>query len=319
MPNKPTKRELLIAVLGLLVIVALIAGATRSFLAESRPSVQTFRSNAPLSEEGITVTAKLLAIDPVKGDLTARLQFEPSGKLQEPKTWALTDDIVLYINSATGKVVVPFKKDERMNPTEVTLSLYNGTVMNYPFDHHEGELYFYFGKHNGTVMNYPFDHHEGELYFYFGKPVHGPDGAVIDYADVPTEVAYTGALAGYSIRSEPNANREPGTVDIIISLARSRSVVFFAVFVMILQWLLAVAAILAVWTWVVRGNRIEVTMFGWMGALLFALIPLRNAMPGAPPVGALSDFLAFFWVLAILAICMFIAIVTWAFYRARPN
>jgi hypothetical protein len=296
MLNRPSKREILIAALGLLVIVVVIAGTTRSFLAESRPNVQTFKSNASPGDEGIAVTAKLLAIDPVKGDLTARLQFEPYGQLQEPKTWALTDDVVLYINSATGRVVVPFKKNERMNPTEVTLSLYNG-----------------------TVMNYPFDHHAGELYFYFGKPVRGPDGAIVDYADVATEVAYTDALAGYSIRSEAGAGSEPGAVDIAISLARSPSVIFFAAFVMILQWLLAVAAILAVWSWVVRRNKIEVTMFGWMGALLFALIPLRNAMPGAPPVGALSDFLSFFWVLAIVAICMFIAIVTWAFYRARPN
>ena len=59
---------------------------------------------------------------------------------------------------------------------------------------------------------------------------------------------------------------------------------------MVLQWLLAISAISAAIVWV-NGRKIEVTMFGWMGALLFALIPLRNAMPAVPPVGVLSDFL----------------------------
>jgi hypothetical protein len=52
-------------------------------------------------------------------------------------------------------------------------------------------------------------------------------------------------------------------------------------------------------------------MFGWMGALLFALVPLRNAMPAVPPVGVLSDIVSFFWAEIIVAVCLVVSVTTW--------
>jgi hypothetical protein len=45
--------------------------------------------------------------------------------------------------------------------------------------------------------------------------------------------------------------------------------------------------------------------------MLFALIPLRNCLPGAPPLGPWIDVLVFFWdeVGIMLALLVFIA--TW--------
>ena len=40
---------------------------------------------------------------------------------------------------------------------------------------------------------------------------------------------------------------------------------------------------------------------GWMAATLFALIGMRNAAPGSPPIGSLIDYAAFFWAEAIVA------------------
>jgi len=35
-------------------------------------------------------------------------------------------------------------------------------------------------------------------------------------------------------------------------------------------------------------------------ALLFGLLCLRNSLPGTPPIGTFSDFLAFLWVQGIV-------------------
>jgi hypothetical protein len=52
-------------------------------------------------------------------------------------------------------------------------------------------------------------------------------------------------------------------------------------------------------------------MFSWLAALLFAMVPLRSAMPGAPPIGALSDVLAFFWAEMLIALSLVLIVFTW--------
>lgn len=66
------------------------------------------------------------------------------------------------------------------------------------------------------------------------------------------------------------------------------------------------------------GRRIEVTLIGALGAMIFALPALRNALPGAPPLGVRADILIFFWAElgAVIALCLFIS--AWARQGSRP-
>jgi hypothetical protein len=41
-----------------------------------------------------------------------------------------------------------------------------------------------------------------------------------------------------------------------------------------------------------------------MAAMLFALVPLRNAVPGSPPIGSVIDFASFFIAAIIIAISL---------------
>jgi hypothetical protein len=65
-------------------------------------------------------------------------------------------------------------------------------------------------------------------------------------------------------------------------------------------------------------RRIEVTLVGALGAIVFALPALRNALPGAPPLGVRADVLVFFWaeLAAVIALSLFIA--AWARRGAQP-
>ena len=64
-------------------------------------------------------------------------------------------------------------------------------------------------------------------------------------------------------------------------------------------------------------RRIEVTLVGARRDD-FALPAVRNALPGAPPLGVRADILIFFWAElgAIIALCLFIT--AWARQGARP-
>lgn len=52
-------------------------------------------------------------------------------------------------------------------------------------------------------------------------------------------------------------------------------------------------------------------MFTFMTAMLFAFPALRNVQPGVPAIGALSDFIAFFWTELLIIACLLTLIGTW--------
>ncbi len=96
-----------------------------------------------------------------------------------------------------------------------------------------------------------------------------------------------------------------------MQVSRSATIVAFAIFIMILKWLLALGALFVMLSVTVRGRKVELAMFSWLAALLFALPPLRNVMPAVPPLGTLSDFLSFFWAEGIVALSLALIVFTW--------
>jgi hypothetical protein len=79
------------------------------------------------------------------------------------------------------------------------------------------------------------------------------------------------------------------------------------------MWALAISVLFFVMSLVFRGRKIEVGMFSFLAALLFAFYAVRNSQPNIPPIGVYSDFLAFFWAEVIIALCLLIAVFTWIF------
>src|SRR6185437_14931326 len=58
-------------------------------------------------------------------------------------------------------------------------------------------------------------------------------------------------------------------------------------------------------------RKIEISMFSFLGALLFAFPALRNSQPGTPPIGTMSDFIAFFWAEVIIALSLLSVVLRW--------
>jgi hypothetical protein len=285
----------IVVALVVIIIFGVVYFSTINLFKKEGESVMTeFTSGNNEDPNFVQIDARLVSVDPIKGDLLTRLTFIPNGNLIGEDGVTLSRDIYLDLNSTTGKTEIIFKQGERMNPADVTIGLYDGYVMDYPFDSYSADLL--------VGLSALADETEGEQQGYIA---------------IPMAIDFFGALAGYKILAEQDTLNEIGYREIYVTISRSNSVLFFAIFNMAMQWLLALSALLAMYTWVIRGRKIEVTMFGWMGALLFALIPLRNAMPNVPPFGALADYLAFFWAEFLVVISLIISLVTWAFFRAQ--
>ncbi len=82
----------------------------------------------------------------------------------------------------------------------------------------------------------------------------------------------------------------------------------FALFVMVLMLGLAAAAIAAYY--VLRpGRGLHFSACSMLAGMLFALISLRNAVPGNPPLGSIIDFASFFIAEAVISISLISCII----------
>jgi len=96
-----------------------------------------------------------------------------------------------------------------------------------------------------------------------------------------------------------------------MTIARSPMVKFFAVFVMLVMWGVSLAVFFLALSIVIRGRKVEIAMFSFIATLIFSFVAVRNTQPAVPPVGTLSDYLAFFEAEVILAFSLLTIIFTW--------
>ena len=67
----------------------------------------------------------------------------------------------------------------------------------------------------------------------------------------------------------------------------------------------------------VDARRAEATLIGAIAAIAFAMPVLRNALPGAPPLGVRADMFVFLW--TELAAVIGLALVTFDWARTSPR
>jgi len=103
-----------------------------------------------------------------------------------------------------------------------------------------------------------------------------------------------------------------------LDLYRSSSTVAFGV--VILAVLIALAGLgLVVAVQTARNRRkFQPPMTTWYAAMLFAVMPLRNALPDSPPFGCWIDVTIVLWVIVVLVISMTLYISCW-WRHLRPD
>lgn len=114
------------------------------------------------------------------------------------------------------------------------------------------------------------------------------------------------------------ATQQPDELQLQFAISRTGAVSFFGLAIYSAMLVMMVCA-LTISSLVFLGvRRIEVTLIGALGAMIFALPALRNALPGARPLGVRADILIFFWpeLGAVIALCLFIS--AWARQGSRP-
>jgi hypothetical protein len=250
-------------------------------------SAELAPDTAKAGENRIDVAGRIVSADPVKGDVVVRFEFVPHGSFAAGDGGMLSRDLDLYVSSATGKNVHEFKKGKRMNPVEAVVEIYEGEPMDYPFDAHSAELSFFF------------------------EPSATKGGESAATESIPMAVEMRGSVAGLRLDTEYAKENTPDHAVIDIGIERATTAVFFSVFIMIAMWSLVIGVLFLVFRVFAGHRKIEISMFSFLGALLFAFPALRNSQPGTPPIGTMSDFIAFFWAEVIIALSLLAVVLRW--------
>lgn len=228
--------------------------------------------------DGTTVTMDVEELQPVKGVLTVNLAVVPGAELLDPLTHGLKDDLGVAVTSTVTPVKRTWSKGGVPGVFQVPLTI-GGDPRNWPFDSY----------HTGPISV--------ELY-YGAQP---PQRVSVSFVDrIPgwkVDVPFTDDTAA------------PGPYR--VSLHRSASTAAFAsVIVIVLVTIAGLALFVALQT--LRGRRsFQPPMTTWYAALLFSVVPLRNALPDPPPIGFWIDVTVVLWVIVTLVLSMTIYIYCW--------
>jgi hypothetical protein len=240
-------------------------------------------AGAPAAD-GTTVTIDFLELQSMKGALHANVTITPGPGLVDPATRGLNADLAAVVHSA----VTPSKRawTKGMLPGEYPVPLTIG----------------------GDPSEWPFDSYQS-----------GPITVDLIYGSDPlpeqVPVKFVDRVAGWQLSVAGNGKpQSPYRVE----LRRSPSIAAFAAVIIVVMLALAgVAAFVAIQT--ARDRRkFQPPMTTWYAAMLFAVIPLRNALPDAPPIGSWVDVTITLWVIVTLVMSMLLYVYCW-WRHLRPE
>jgi hypothetical protein len=152
----------------------------------------------------------------------------------------------------------------------------------------------------GAVSDYPFDSYRVTIEL---AALAGTDTSLAQATTrtvLPIRIEGSSVAAGTIVTA--TSKREPnGALDVTLSVSRSLVTRGWVLAMMAIYWALAILAASITYMIVRRRRPMETRMLAWLSAMVFALVALRTAAPGAPPVGTFLDYYAMFESVGIVA------------------
>ena len=266
------------------LVVLVVAAYVASVALYAKSGIWHHHAANPPSSEHTTATLTVEDVQSNYSVLVANLAISPGSKLLDPQTQHLNSDLSLRVRSVATPTRRTWTKGMLPGVFPVPLTI-AGEIEKWPFDHYG----------SGPI--------EVEL-------VH-PNGETV-VEQVP--VTFVNHLPGWQVDATTGNAAGPYRV----TLERSLSAAAFGI--VILGVLIAIAGLgLFVAVQTLRDRRkFQPPMTTWYAAMLFAVVPLRNALPGSPPFGGWIDITLVLWVLVVLVISMLLYIACW-WRHLRPE
>ncbi|MET8542069.1 DUF4436 family protein [Kitasatospora sp. NPDC004799] len=216
----------------------------------------------------LEVDVTLQRVDAAAQTLTAKVLVQPHGALQQGDSPLVPAGDVVLETTSLEQTSLRYPAGQQIASSAVSFNLFDGQVSDYPFDHYNAVVGF-----QATVG---------------GRPV-------------PVVIGLEAADPSFAFRKVQEQHEGSG-IAVTERISRSRSTFILAWFMMAAMWALALSVLAAAGLIVRQRRGIVWPALGWMAATLFALVGMRNAAPGSPPIGSLLDYAAFFWAELLVAV-----------------
>lgn len=226
--------------------------------------------------DGTTVTIDVEELHSVRGALGANLTVSPGKELLDPVTHTLKDDLSVAV---TSEVTTKQDWSKGMVPgvLPVPLAIY------------------------GDPSEWPFDHYRSEeiVVELFRGPAQLAERVPVTFVD---------RLPGWTVTVPVGAATDaPYRLD----FERSPSTAAFAAVMVVAMVVLAALGLFVAFQTVRDRAKFQPVMIPWYAAMLFAVVPLRNALPDSPPIGFWIDITVVLWVIVVLVTSMALYILCW--------
>lgn len=275
---KRPKTGRIVAIVLAIVLVALYVLGLMMFRQDAGAEAFDLAAKGEKPQNGMIMHVKVASIDPAKEIAVLSITPEPEGDLTDDKGYSAKKDIEFTVYTDDGPKSVKIKAGDHMTTTQVTVAA------------------------SGEISSYPMDKYQGDI--------------EID-SETPMTIDGESHVQAYTAEMSLSDESKPTEMSLNYEFARSKSIVIFAFFVLGLIALVAALALAVSLGVAGRGFRFEFGMIGWVGALLFVLPAIRNALPGQPPIGTVGDFAVFFWAEIIVIISLVTLVITW--YRRAQS
>ena len=280
-------RRLRFGVLGVVLLIAAYVGSIVLYVNSGmgRPHVVVQDASAG---DGTVMTTDVEEIQSDNSVLVANISVVPGPGLLDPRTHALKDDLNIVAASTVTASRQTWPKGTLPNVFRVSLVL------------------------TGEVADWPLDE-------YHSGPVVAQLSSGSEHIPVPATVTLVDRLLGWKV-DVTRVNEADPTGPYRVDLFRSPSTVAFGVAILcVLIGLAGLGLFVAIQT--ARDRRkFQPPMTTWYAAMLFAVMPLRTALPDAPPFGSWIDVTIVLWVIVVLVASMALYIFCWwRHVRVHPH
>ena len=262
-----------IAIIGLLYIASLVG----YWWVSSSP--QPLDQFDPRPADIPVVSIEVNNIRSAADELAITVWLIPPKRYLDERLGVLSTDIVVRLYPWVDVGEIRFEKGQTPASTDVTIGA------------------------DGDADAWPFDS-------YRTRPISADaligsgDSRVVE----PAKLRFSGGIEGWDARID-NVNTQPAAS--VIALHRNRGTLAFDLgVVLVLITLPALAMFVAIET-AMGKRKFLPPLTTWFAAMLFAVVPLRSFLPGAPPPGAWIDRAIVLWVLIALVSAMAIYMVCW--------
>jgi hypothetical protein len=253
-----------------------------------QPSETEF--GAPSKDARVWLYLQPLQVDPVNDSLRTRISVVPDPSLADPATIA-DRDYLLKIRRGKQVEHVEVRANQPLPEVTFDIDLDEGDIRDYPLD-----------RYLATIG--------------FSASERAQDGKE---RSLPIHITAWEGILGFNVKGRQAPAQRPGELELQFSVYRTGAAAFFGIAIYAAMMVMALCA-LVVGALLFLGIRcIDVALLGAFGAMIFALPALRNALPGAPPLGVRANILIFFWaeLVAIIALCLFV--VAWVRRGPKPD